>query len=114
MTKYFYFDTGLETIAARQYENYQNVVDDYRAYTGFRDYTEYQNDIIDWANIYVDNDTLMENSRFLKVTEEMEAGGISGSAPAWQRKGQTTRWYCQSGMMAWVFRQESWKRCGSD
>ena len=87
VTKYFYFDSELESIAEKKYENYQDVVDDYRAYTGFRDYTEYQNNIIGWANLYIKNDSLVENARFIKVTEEMEgeewytaAGGRNGGA----------------------------------
>ncbi|MCI9141715.1 MAG: sensor histidine kinase [Lachnospiraceae bacterium] len=72
VTKYFYFDPQLEEIAGKQYRDYQEVVNDYKAYTGFQDYTRYHNRIIGWVNIYMENDTLTENSRFEKVTEQME------------------------------------------
>lgn len=72
VTKYFYFDAGLEKIAGKQYRNYQEVVDDYKAYTGFLDYTRYYNSVIGWINIYMENDTIVENSRFGKVTGQME------------------------------------------
>lgn len=70
VTKYFYFDSKLEEISAKQYVNYQEVVDDYKAYTGFQDYTRYHNRIIGGVNIYIENDTLTENSHFAKLTEE--------------------------------------------
>lgn len=71
VTKYFYFDSMLEEIAGKEYESYQDVVDDYKAYTGFQDHTRYHNRIIGWVNIYIANDTLAENSHFSKVTEAM-------------------------------------------
>lgn len=70
VTKYFYFDSKLEEIAQKQYDDYQEVVDDYKAYTGFQDYTRHHNRIIGGINIYVENDTLAENSYFAKLTEE--------------------------------------------
>lgn len=70
VTKYFYFDSKLEEISAKKYVNYQEVVDDYKEYTGFQDYTRYHNRIIGGVNIYIENDTLTENSHFAKLTEE--------------------------------------------
>lgn len=71
VTNFFYFDPKLEEIAEKQYGNYQEVVDDYKAYTGFWDYTRYYNNIVGWVNIYIENSTLVENSRFGKVTEKI-------------------------------------------
>jgi len=71
VTKYFYFDEQLEQIAAKQYENYQDVVRDYKEFTGFLDYTRYYNNLIAWINIYMDNQSLAQNSRFVKLTEEI-------------------------------------------
>lgn len=45
-------------------------MDDYKAYTGFQDYTRYYNRIIGGVNIYIENDTLTENSHFARLTEE--------------------------------------------
>lgn len=70
VTKYFYFDAGLEEISRKHYTTYQQMVDDYKAYTGFQDYTRYYNRIIAGVNIYMENDTLVENSRFGRLTEE--------------------------------------------
>ena len=70
VTKYFYFDSRLEKISVNQYMDYQEVVDDYKEYTGFQDYTRYHNRIIGGVNIYMENDTLVENSHFGKLTEE--------------------------------------------
>lgn len=70
VTKYFYFDPKLEEISRKQYVDYQELVDDYKAYTGFQDYTRYHNRIIGGVNIYMENDTLTENSHFSKLTQE--------------------------------------------
>lgn len=70
VTKYFYFDSKLEEISGKQFANYQEVVDDYKAYTGFQDYTRYHNRIIGGVNIYMENDTLVENAHFARLTEE--------------------------------------------
>lgn len=70
VTKYFYFDPKLEEISRKQYVDYQEMVDDYKDYTGFQDYTRYHNRIIGGVNIYMENDTLTENSHFGKLTKE--------------------------------------------
>lgn len=72
VTKYFYFDPQLEAIAAKQYKDYQEMVDDYKDFTSFLDYGRYYNSTLAWINIYVKNDSIVGNSRFIKVTEEME------------------------------------------
>ena len=43
VTKYFYFDAQLEEIATKQYENYREVVEDYKDFTSFLDYGRYYN-----------------------------------------------------------------------
>lgn len=72
VTKYFYFDDKLEQIAFKNYGSYQEVVEDYRSFTSFLDYGRYYNSTIAWMNLYVKNTTLVANSRFVQVTEEME------------------------------------------
>lgn len=72
VTKYFYFDPQLEEIATKKYRNYQEVVQAYKKFTSFLDYGRYYNSTLAWINIYVKNDTLVGNSRFIPVTEEME------------------------------------------
>ncbi|MDE7223464.1 MAG: sensor histidine kinase, partial [Acetatifactor sp.] len=41
-------------------------------FTSFVEYGRYYNNIIAWMNIYMKNDTITGNSRFIKVTEEIE------------------------------------------
>lgn len=72
VTKYFYFDPQLEEIATKKYGNYQEVVQAYKKFTPFLDYGRYYNSTLAWINIYVKNDTLVGNSRFIPVTEELE------------------------------------------
>lgn len=72
VTEYFYFDPLLEEIATKQYKNYQEVVRDYREFTSFLDYGRYYNDTIAWINIYMKNDSIVGNSRFVQVTAEVE------------------------------------------
>ncbi len=72
VTKYFYFDAQLEEIATKQYENYREVVEDYKDFTSFLDYGRYYNSTLAWINIYVKNDSIVGNSRFSQVTDEIE------------------------------------------
>ncbi len=59
VTKYFYFDPMLEEISQKQYQNYQDMVSDYRNFTSFLDYGRYYNNTIAWMNIYLDNQTIV-------------------------------------------------------
>lgn len=72
VTKYFYFNPQLEEIAAKKYEDYQEVVQDYKEFTSFLDYGRYYNSTLAWINIYIKNDSIVGNSRFVKVTDKIE------------------------------------------
>lgn len=72
VTKYFYFDKQMEEIAGKQYSDYREVVEDYKTFTSFLDYGKYYNNIVAWINVYLKNDSIVGNSRFVKVTEEIE------------------------------------------
>lgn len=67
----FYFDEKLEAIAFRQYTEYQDIVDDYREYTAFRERANAYNLIVSWISIYMKNDTISQNLHFIKVTPEL-------------------------------------------
>lgn len=67
MSRYFYFDEKLEEIAAKQYKDYQEIIDDYKSYTNFLEYRKYYNDIISHISVYFENDTITGNSEFVKV-----------------------------------------------
>ena len=41
VSSYFYFDDKLEEIAAKQYTDYQEMINDYRGYTAFKEYQSY-------------------------------------------------------------------------
>ncbi len=91
VTKYFYFDPMLEEISQKRYRNYQDMVSDYRNFTSFLDYGRYYNNTIAWMNIYLDNQTIVGNSRFIRVTQEIRqeewyrmAGERNGGA-LWRR-----------------------------
>ena len=72
VTKYFYFDPKMEEIATKQYADYQEVVRDYKEFTSFLDYGKYYNNIVAWINVYIRNDSIVGNSRFVEVTEGIE------------------------------------------
>lgn len=72
VTKYFYFDSRLEEIAAKEYKDYQEVVQDFKEFTSFLDYGRYYNNTLAWMNIYIKNESIVGNSRFIKMTEELE------------------------------------------
>lgn len=71
VSKYFLFDEQLEKIAFEQYDDYQEMVDDYKAYTAFVDYGQYYNNIISRFSVYLDNETIKGNSQFVKVDEQI-------------------------------------------
>ncbi len=69
-SKTFYFDEQLESIALKQYREYQEIVNDYRAYTAFEDFGNFYSRQISWISVYLDNDTISENAHFKKAGEE--------------------------------------------
>lgn len=71
LSQYFYFDSQLEKIAFKEYTDYQEMVDDFKEYTAFTDYQKYYNNIVARISIFVQNDTLKENSQFVLADEEI-------------------------------------------
>lgn len=67
VSKYFFFDKELENIAFSRYEDYQDNVDDFRDYTPFGDYGEYNSDDLQRIRVYINNNTMVGNSQFIKV-----------------------------------------------
>lgn len=72
VSQYFYFDPNLEKIAVTSYEDYQDMVNDYKNYTAFMDYGRYYNNIITRLRIFFRNNTLKENTNFVVVDESLE------------------------------------------
>ena len=73
VSSYFYFDDKLEEIAAKQYTDYQEMIDDYRGYTAFKEYQSYYNTMISRISIFLQNHTLRGNSDFVVVDADTEA-----------------------------------------
>lgn len=71
VSSYFYFDEELEKIAGRNYTDYQDMVDDFRGYTGFIDYQSYYNTMISRISIFMENETLRGNTNFIVVDDEI-------------------------------------------
>ena len=70
-SKNFYFDQSLEEIAEKNYVQYEDLVEDYRAYTGFDSFGYFYNRSVVWISVYLDNDTITENAHF-KKTEKVQ------------------------------------------
>ncbi|MBP3487578.1 MAG: histidine kinase [Roseburia sp.] len=89
VSSYFYFDEGLEWIANSHYTDYQQMVDDYKNYTGFKDYQSYYNTMISRISIFLENDSLRGNANFVVVddaireTEWYERVSGEGSGVVW-------------------------------
>lgn len=72
VSSYFYFDDKLEEIAAKQYTHYQEMINDYRGYTAFKEYQSYYNTMISRISIFLQNHTLRGNSDFVVVDADTE------------------------------------------
>ena len=89
MSQYFYFDEKLEEIAAKEYTDYQEMIDDFKDYTAFLDYQKYYNNIISRISVFLQNDTLKGNMDFVVVDEETrsqewyERASQKGSGVVW-------------------------------
>lgn len=94
VSKRMYFDEQLEHIAFKQYTNYEDLVQDYRDYTTMEDYRDYYYQEIQGISMYLENDTISENARFIKVDDEI--------------RGQ--KWYQdtleESGRVVWSFKYD--------
>ena len=72
VSSYFYFDDKLEEIAAKQYTDYQEMINDYRGYTAFKEYQSYYNTMISRISIFLQNHTLRGNSDCVVVDADTE------------------------------------------
>ena len=67
----FFFDKKLEKIALNNYESYQDNVDDFKDYKDFTTQMHYYDDIIQMISIYIKNDTMAGNAKFVKVDDKI-------------------------------------------
>lgn len=96
MSQYFYFDEKLEEISGKQYDDYQEMIEDYREYTAFLDYRKYYNNLIARISVYMRNKTLKGNMNFVVVDEQIEQQewyqkvGSEGNSVVWAYLPNTT------------------------
>lgn len=69
ISKEFVFDENLKKIAFETYETYQEMVDDYRAFSVNSAYGEYYNNLISCFSVYLENDTMIGNSQLVQVDD---------------------------------------------
>ncbi len=67
----FYFDEKLEHISEHPYQEYQELVNDYRDYTAFNTMRNLYSRLLHYITIYMENDTIVENAHFQKVDEQL-------------------------------------------
>ncbi len=90
VSQLFYFDEKLEEISVKKYWNYQDMVDDFREYTAFHTYSRYYTNLISWVSVYLENDTLAGNARFVRVDDSIRKSEWyryikeKGGGVAWQ------------------------------
>ena len=73
VSKYFFFNEELEKISRTQYTSYQEQVTDFKNFTAFDDYGNYYNNMISHFSIYIENDTMIGNSRIVKVDDTIRS-----------------------------------------
>mgnify|MGYP001026743953 FL=1 len=71
ISKQMYFDEKIEHIAFHQYENYSEILADYRDYDTISDYLKYYYHEISSITLYLDNDTISSNEYFVHVDQEI-------------------------------------------
>lgn len=73
VSKYFFFNEELEKISRTQYTSYQEQVTDFKNFTAFDDYGNSYNNMISHFSIYIENDTMIGNSRIVKVDDTIRS-----------------------------------------
>ena len=71
ISKQMYFDEKIEHIAFHQYENYSEILADYRDYDTISDYLKYYYHEISSITLYLNNDTISNNEYFVHVDQEI-------------------------------------------
>jgi two-component system, sensor histidine kinase YesM len=85
-----YVDKNLHKIVQTQYRNTMEVVNDYFNYSAFDEYVRsYQE--IENIRFYVENESLLDNSRFIKVTEDTK--GLNWYKDALKNNGRISWQY---------------------
>lgn len=64
-----YFDPGLEKISQTQYDTYETYITDYRNYDTIDEYLNDYTHELSSMSIYLENDTITDSSRFVRVND---------------------------------------------
>lgn len=72
VSKRMYFDESIEHIAFTEYEDYQELLTDYRKYTKFSEYVNYYYQDISSISMYFDNPTISDYGNFIYANEEVK------------------------------------------
>lgn len=73
LSKTFYFDEKLEHIASHPYQEYQEIVEDYREYTAFNVMGNLYSRQLRYLTVFLENDTIAENAHFRKADEDVRS-----------------------------------------
>lgn len=72
VSKRLYFDKNIEHIAFTRYENYEEILEDYRNYSTIEDYLKYYYQEIASITIYTYNSTISNNEYFVYADAEVK------------------------------------------
>lgn len=72
VSKRLYFDENIEHIAFTRYENYEEILEDYRNYSTIEDYLKYYYQEIASITIYTYNSTISNNEYFVYADAEVK------------------------------------------
>lgn len=72
VSKRLYFDENIEHIAFTKYENYEEILEDYRNYSTIEDYLKYYYQEIASITIYTYNSTISNNEYFVYADAEVK------------------------------------------
>lgn len=71
VSDWMYFDAKLKEITLKYYEDNWDIIKDYSEYVAFKDYLRSYKEL-DSIRFYVNNQTLLDNGAFIKVTDKIE------------------------------------------
>lgn len=72
VSKRLYFDSSIEHIAFTKYENYEEILEDYRNYSTIADYVKYYYQEIAGITIYTYNSTIANNEYFVYADADVK------------------------------------------
>ena len=71
LSKRLYFDETIERIAFTKYEDYADIIEEYRNYQAISDYLKYYHQDISSIHVYLENQTITDNEYFVRITDSI-------------------------------------------